>query len=88
MSMAAEKIAVKAPPISGNHSKVIRKLEGFDWEGVPLEAYKADTAAWKGITRRELVGKRGETAKFHVRYFEIQPGEQKTHEVWFSFGAD
>lgn len=69
------------PPIEGNHSKVIRKsVSGFEWAGVALESYKADTATWKGITRRELMGKRGETTKFHVRYFEIQPGGHSTLE--------
>ncbi|MDE2291287.1 MAG: cupin domain-containing protein [Elusimicrobia bacterium] len=73
----------KAPPppaLEGNHSKVIRFLEGFRWQDVPPEAYKADTEAWKGISRRELAGKRGETVKFHVRYFEIQPGGHSTLE--------
>ena len=69
------------PPLDGNHSKVIRKLPGgFDWKDVPLEAYKLNAADYKGISRRELVGKRGETTKFHVRYFEILPGGHSTLE--------
>lgn len=68
------------PPLEGNHSKVLRKLEGFEWKDVPLEAYKSDAETWKGITRRELIGKRGETVDFHVRYFEIQPGGYSTLE--------
>ncbi|MEK7388188.1 MAG: cupin domain-containing protein [Elusimicrobiota bacterium] len=69
------------PPLEGNHSKVIRKASaGFEWAGVALESYKSDTATWKGISRRELVGKRGESTKFHVRYFEIQPGGHSTLE--------
>lgn len=69
------------PPIDGNHSKVLRKAAGaFEWKDVPLEPYKTDTADYKGISRRELVGKRGETTKFHVRYFEIQPGGHSTLE--------
>ncbi len=71
-----------APPsIEGNHSKVIRRLPGaFEWTGVPIEPYKTDTADYKGISRRELVGKRGETPRFHVRYFEIRPGGHSTLE--------
>lgn len=79
----AAKTSLKAPPpppIEGNHSKVIRFKDGFDWADVPLENYKADSATWKGITRRELAGKRGESTKFHVRYFEIQPGGFSTLE--------
>lgn len=35
---------------------------------------------WRGVTRRELSGKRGETQGFHVRYFEIAPGGYSTLE--------
>jgi ribulose-bisphosphate carboxylase large chain len=77
--------APEPPPLTGNHSKVIRHAGDFTWEGVPVEPYKATTALWKGITRRELAGKRGESQGFHVRYFEIAPGghstlEQHAHE--------
>ena len=68
------------PPLRGNHSKVIRHGGAFEWEGVPLEAYKETTESWKGITRRELIGKRGESPKFHVRYFELAPGGYSTLE--------
>jgi ribulose-bisphosphate carboxylase large chain len=64
----------------GDYSKVIRHNGDFTWQGVPLEAYKATTEAWSGITRRELSGKRGETQRFHVRYFEIAPGGFSTLE--------
>jgi ribulose-bisphosphate carboxylase large chain len=70
-----------APPaLRGNHSKVIRHDGSFNWAGVPLEAYKATTESWKGITRRELIGKRGESPHFHVRYFELAPGGYSTME--------
>jgi|SRR5581483_3632351 len=79
--MATTKLkAPPPPPIQGNHSKVIRFLKDFNWGDVPLEDYKADTDTWKGITRRELAGKRGESMKFHVRYFEIAPGGYSTLE--------
>lgn len=68
------------PPLQGNHSKVIRHSGDFAWEGVELEAYKDTTDTWKGITRRELSGKRGESQQFHVRYFEIAPGGHSTLE--------
>jgi ribulose-bisphosphate carboxylase large chain len=68
------------PALEGNHSKVIRHDGAFSWEGVALEAYKATTETWAGITRRELVGKRGESARFQVRYFEIAPGGHSTLE--------
>ena len=68
------------PPIDGNHSKVIRSQGAFAWEGVALEDYKATGEGYKEITRRELVGKRGESAQFHLRYFEIGPGGYSTLE--------
>lgn len=68
------------PPLTGNHSKVIRYLGDFNWKGIELEPYKADTETWKGVTRRELSGKRGESQRFHVRYFEIAPGGYTTLE--------
>jgi ribulose-bisphosphate carboxylase large chain len=68
------------PPLRGNHSKVIRHLGDFRWNEVPPEPYKATTDFWKGITRRELVGKRGESPRFHVRYFELAPGGYSTLE--------
>ncbi|MBT8420570.1 MAG: cupin domain-containing protein [Gammaproteobacteria bacterium] len=68
------------PPLFGNHSKVIHHLGNFTWEEIGIEAYKTDTETWKGTTRRELVGKRGESPRFHVRYFEIAPGGYSTLE--------
>jgi ribulose-bisphosphate carboxylase large chain len=68
------------PPLVGNHSKVIRNNGDFTWKDVALEPYKATTELWKGITRTELSGKRGESQNFHLRYFEIQPGGFSTLE--------
>lgn len=68
------------PPLVGTQSKVIRHRGDFTWQGVPLETYKETTETWKGITRRELSGKRGESQRFHVRYFEIAPGGYSTLE--------
>lgn len=68
------------PPLDGNHSKVIRHHGDFSWEGVPLEPYKATTDTWRGMSRLELVGKRGESPLFHLRYFEIAPGGFSTLE--------
>ncbi len=77
---ATEKKNPPHPSIEGNHSKVIRHGGDFTWKDVPLEAYKETTEIWKGITRRELAGKRGESGRFHLRYFEIAPGGYSTLE--------
>ncbi|MDH3626857.1 MAG: cupin domain-containing protein [Acidobacteriota bacterium] len=72
--------APQAPALEGNHSKVIRFDGQFGWEGVDLEDYKSTTESWRGVTRTELAGKRGESPRFHVRYFEIAPGGFSTLE--------
>lgn len=76
----AESAPPEPPALHGNHSKVIRHGGDFTWAGVPLAPYKTTTELWRGITRRELVGKRGESPAFHVRYFEIAPGGYSTLE--------
>lgn len=56
---------------------------GMAWKGVKDEPYKVAGAAgagWSNIIRRVLIGNRGESAKFHVRYFEISPGGQSSLE--------
>jgi ribulose-bisphosphate carboxylase large chain len=67
-------------PLQGNHSKIIRHGGGFEWDRIGLEPYKATGGTWSGITRRELVGKRGESTRFHVRYFEIEAGGHSSLE--------
>jgi quercetin dioxygenase-like cupin family protein len=57
----------------------------FRWRGVRDEPYKPAKGGWSGIVRRVLIGSHGESAKFHVRYFEIAPGgrsglEKHRHE--------
>ncbi len=50
---------------------------GFRWDGVELEPYKLSThrgGEFRGASRQVLVGKRGEKVKFHLRYFELEPG--------------
>ncbi len=55
------------------------------WEGVEPERYKADDGTWASIARHVLVGGRGESAQFDLRYFEIAPAghsslEKHVHE--------
>ena len=72
--------APSPPALMGNHSKVIRHRGDHTWEGLAPEAYKADAESWRGVTRWELCGTRGESPRFHVRYFEIAPGGHTTFE--------
>ena len=54
--------------------------KGFRWKGIKDEAYKAEGSDWTNIVRRVLIGGHGETAKFHVRYFEISSGGNSSLE--------
>ena len=42
--------------------------------------YKQDGGSFRGCSRYELLGKRGESTVFHVRYFEVEPGGWTTLE--------
>ncbi len=50
------------------------------WRGVASEPYKTLSGGWSNIIRRVLIGAHGESAKFHVRYFEIAPGGSSSLE--------
>lgn len=63
-----------------NRSAVYRHKGSCRWQGVRDEPYKKKGDEWAGIVRRVLVGGRGETARFHVRYFEIAPGGNSSLE--------
>jgi quercetin dioxygenase-like cupin family protein len=68
-----------------NKSALYRHKGDMTWSGVADQPYKAGTGAWSNIIRRVLIGDRGESTKFHVRYFEISPGgasslEKHRHE--------
>lgn len=53
----------------------------FKWSGVKDEPYKTKGADWSNIIRRVLIGAHGESAKFHVRYFEISPQGHSSLEL-------
>lgn len=68
-----------------NRCALYRHKGDMTWRGVADEPYKTETGGWSDIIRRVLIGSRGESAKFHVRYFEIAPGgtsslERHRHE--------
>ncbi|MGE5301457.1 MAG: cupin domain-containing protein [Acidobacteriota bacterium] len=63
-----------------NRSAFYRHRGDMAWRGVRDEPYKTGEGAWSGIIRRVLVGGRGESAKFHVRYFEIAAGGNSSLE--------
>lgn len=57
--------------------RLLKFQEGYGWEGVEREAYKhgqEEGREWVGIIRQVLVGGKAESTRFHLRYFEIDPG--------------
>jgi quercetin dioxygenase-like cupin family protein len=63
-----------------NRCALYRHKGDMTWRGVADEPYKTVTGGWSNIIRRVLIGARGESARFHVRYFEIAPGGSSSLE--------
>ncbi|HMK59650.1 MAG TPA: cupin domain-containing protein [Dissulfurispiraceae bacterium] len=66
-------------PIAGkkatsNYDRIWRHRGGCRWTGVIAERYKQKDGGWSDITRNILIGKSGESTKFHLRYFELASG--------------
>lgn len=57
----------------GNKDRIIKYRGNFRWNKVKTEKYKQKSGRWASIIRKVLIGNSGETAKFHIRYFEIEP---------------
>ncbi|HWR90696.1 MAG TPA: cupin domain-containing protein [Dissulfurispiraceae bacterium] len=64
----------------GNEDRIYRYKGNYRWSGVRIERYKSDEGGWSAISRQVLIGNGGESAKFHLRYFEIAPGGYSSHE--------
>ena len=79
-------IGGKKPAAERSNKTFFYKHKGdFRWRGVKDELYKDKGAEWSNVIRRVLIGGHGETARFHVRYFEISANgnsslEQHRHE--------
>lgn len=63
-----------------NRNRIYKHKGGLKWHGVKTEKYKPKGGAWANIVKRVIVGNRGESAKFHLRYFEISPGGHSSFE--------
>jgi ribulose-bisphosphate carboxylase large chain len=62
-------------------SRLYRCTGNFAWKGIKTERYKPPGKDWAEIARQTLIGNRGETTKFHLRYFEIAPGGFSSFEM-------
>ena len=68
-----------------NKDRIHRHTGNFKWKGVKVEKYKHPDCGWASVSRNVIIGSRGESARFHLRYFEIAPGgysslEKHRHE--------
>ena len=68
-----------------NKNKIYRHKGACIWSGTRTERYKQKDGEWSDISRNVLIGNSGESAKFHLRYFEIAAGgfsslEKHRHE--------
>lgn len=63
-----------------NKSRLYKHKKNFAWHGIKTEKYKPKGGDWADIVRRVIVGNKGETARFHLRYFEISPGGHSSFE--------
>ncbi len=65
---------------SVNKSRLYKHRGDFTWKGIRAEKYKPKGGDWADIARRVIIGSRGESARFHVRYFEISSGGHSSFE--------
>ena len=63
-----------------NKSRLYRHKGNFTWQGIKTEKYKDEGSHWTDILKRVLIGGHNESAKFHLRYFEISPGGYSSFE--------
>lgn len=66
-------------------SRLYKHKGDFRWQGIKTEKYKPKGGDWADIIRRVIIGNKGESARFHFRYFEISSGgysslEKHRHE--------
>jgi ribulose-bisphosphate carboxylase large chain len=66
---------------SDNRNRLYAFKKDFTWQGVKLQEYKEGGADWSEMARQVLIGARGESAGFHLRYFEIMPGGFSSFET-------
>ncbi|KAF0185189.1 MAG: cupin domain protein [Nitrospirae bacterium] len=58
----------------------IYRFENYTWQGIRPESYKPEPDGWATIGRQVIIGSKGETPLFHLRYFEIAQGGHSSRE--------
>jgi hypothetical protein len=64
-----------------NKTRLYRYEGNFRWNRIARERYKSSGDDWSDLIRQTLIGNHGESAKFHVRYFEISPNGYSSFET-------
>lgn len=64
-----------------NTSRLYKHKGNLKWQGIKTEKYKQGCGDWADIVRQTLIGSKGETCKFHLRYFEIAPRGHSSFEM-------
>ena len=64
-----------------NKTRLYRYKGDLRWQGIPGERYKPSGDDWSGIVRQTIIGNHGESARFHLRYFEIAPDGYTSFEM-------
>ena len=79
---SAYEIDTQNPRLERANRTALYKHKGnFHWSGVKDEPYKTRDGGWANIIRKVLIGAHGESARFHVRYFEIAPKGNSSLEL-------
>jgi ribulose-bisphosphate carboxylase large chain len=66
--------------VTSNKTRFYKHKGNYTWQGIKTERYKDKGSHWADVIRRVLVGNHNESAKFHLRYFEILPGGYTSFE--------
>jgi len=61
-------------------SRLYKHKGNLAWHGIKTEKYKPKGGDWTDIVRRVIIGSHGESARFHLRYFEISPDGYSSFE--------
>ncbi len=66
-----------AMPVGTENRSAFYKFNGnYSWQGVQSAAYVTEGKSPASIVRHVLIGARGESCPFNLRYFELAPGGQ------------
>jgi len=77
----ASRTRSKKEPHIKNKTRIHKYKGNFTWKGIKTERYKPVAQDWARVIRQSVIGNRGETTKFHLRYFEIAPRGYTSFEV-------